>query len=147
MGIDDTLVFSWLFHPNSKDLDGFVSGIVSKSSSQENHHLISIVEALYHRIISLYQDQENQIRTKLGNWFSIPVIEQWKNYLTEEFVRHVKESRENKETISLAAGLAKVKTAGKFSKESENIMPEHTDFSVNLYGNVALKGICLYSET
>ena len=35
LGIDDTLVFSWLFHPNSKDLDGFVSGIVSKSSSKK----------------------------------------------------------------------------------------------------------------
>ena len=62
-------------------------------------------------------------------------------------MRHVKESRENKETISLAAGLSQSENSGQvFQRIREHYARTHRLF-VNLYGNVALKGICLYSET
>ena len=66
----ELVMFKWFFHPRGKAINTLMRELVDEASREEYAGILTIVEGLYYRALSLYPDDAELLRSRLRQWFN-----------------------------------------------------------------------------
>ena len=105
----ELVMFKWFFHPRSKAINTLMRELVDEASREEYAGILTIVEGLYYRALSLYPDDAELLRSRLRQWFN-HYQPDWANVITAEFFTAIKEALESAEKKTLLEGFKECST-------------------------------------
>lgn len=119
----ESLAFKWFFHPRGRAINTLMLELVRNASSEESTGILTIVEGLYYRALSLYPEDTELLKSRLRQWFPHHRPE-WASVITADFSTAIKEALEGAEKKTLLEGFKDCSTFQEVFDEIKN-HPHH----------------------